>query len=252
MIKDKEKKSLIAHIIIFILFGIGLFFGISVLELGILVSILISIGISFLSVFLLFPFLEKRDKDKEKIDFKDIQTLIIKKTIKDNEEYNKQAEKEIDKRKEHTTKELIGKEFRDWIENGVMLFALGIILLGAIPAYFGVQDVSLNDSITVKNGNNLTLGFNNSLDLVKDGGYKFLITLHDLGSEHPAFWFWFWWLSILFFFISPILSIIGLILKSKFKLKYNYLNIWTLFGLSSYLKNRREVKTNGRKEKRTK
>ena len=125
----------------------------------------------------------------------------IRNQIKDNQLFNEYGQKMIDKRKEWSVKEFLSNQLMSIIYGGIIVFVFGIFYLGAMPAYYGVDNLFLNPI-------NSSMGLNTSLDMINHAGYLILSDLIETGAQHPAIFFWLWWLLVFITFIYPLIRII--------------------------------------------
>ncbi len=156
----------------------------------------------------------KKDKSEEnekklKEVVKSIETKELKNEIKEREEFIGIARKEFNKRPDRKITEVIGNSFSNIIDTGMIVLILGLFLLGAIPSYFDVNDEFLNPSPE------LNISVNESLDLVKDAGYKALLIFHDKGAENPKVFYWLFWVAVFMWLIYPIIQVIIFIVKKQ-------------------------------------
>ena len=154
----------------------------------------------------------KKDKSEEnekklKEVVKSIETKELKNEIKEREEFIEIAQKEFNKRPDRKIKEVIGNSFSNIIDGGMIVFILGLFLLGAVPSYFDVNDEFLNPTIN--------MSVNESLDTIQDAGYEALSIFHDQGVEHPKIFYWLFWIAIFMWLIYPIIQVIIFIYKKQ-------------------------------------
>ncbi len=151
---------------------------------------------------------EKKEKEKRKELVKSLETKNLEEEIKKQREFIDIAEEEYAKRKDRPIPEEIRKTISSLVEGGFFILIIGIILLGAIPSYFGVNDEFTNPT-------NMSISVNNSLDSVKDVGYDLLLRLHDVGEGSPKIFFWLFWVAVIIGFIYPIIKLVIFVIKRK-------------------------------------
>lgn len=149
---------------------------------------------------------EERDK-KLKEEVKLIETKELRAEIKDKEEFIEIAKKEYDKRQDRKIKDVLFEEFYGIIDYGLVIFLLGIIMLGAIPNYFNVNDEFLNPT--------LNMSVNESLEIVAGSGYKVIEIFHDIGARRPEVFFWLFFGGVFLWLIYPIIKVIIFAFKKQ-------------------------------------
>jgi hypothetical protein len=172
-----------------------------------------------------------KKKDKEYLlreQLEKLSTEELYKKINSSEEILKISKKVINKRPDRKIGDYFGELFEDMIISGGAIFGIALIYFGAIAPYFNVNNEFINPT-------NSSFGLNKSMELAGTGFVK----LMEVGSENPTFWFWFFWFVVYCSFINPILSILGELLKRKFKLGVNYLDIFELYGLIYLIRKKR-------------
>lgn len=155
-----------------------------------------------------------KDKGKEekklKESVKSIGTEDLRNNIKEKEEFIKVAQEEFHKRPDRKIKDVLFNSFGDILDYGLVIFIFGIIMLGAIPNYFDVNDEFLNPS------SELNITVNESLDLVADSGYKVLLIFHDIGAKRPNVFFWLFFITVFMWLVYPLIKLLIFIYK-KYK-----------------------------------
>jgi hypothetical protein len=146
----------------------------------------------------------KKDKDIEEEVKKEIEKLSseeIREKLKYSYKLLSIGRKTIFKRKEETIGERFGEELDTVLSFFMVLLIFGIIYLGAVPTYFGVNNEMLNPT-------NSSFGINNSILVAGEAGAIFLTRLVETGMKSPTFFFWFWWIMVISIFILPLINII--------------------------------------------
>jgi len=155
---------------------------------------------------------ERERKSRELIESYSTKELEV--MLKESKELNTNLEKEFSKRKDRPLKYILEEELFNVIDRGMIIFILGIIVFGAIPVYFGVNDEFVNPT-------NSSFGLNNTFDLLRDVGVKIMDeSLMQAGRDEPFLYFWIFIIAGIMTFIFPILKIFYIIYKRK-RLKEN-------------------------------
>ena len=141
---------------------------------------------------------EEEKKIKELV--KTIETKELKNKIKENEKFISIAQKEFNKRPDRRIREVISDKFMGIIDYGLIVFIFGLIMLGAIPSYFNVNDEFLNPT--------LNISVNDSFEIVSNAGYKVIGNFHDVGTKHPEIYFWLFFVIVFMWLVYPIIEVI--------------------------------------------
>jgi len=174
-------------------------------------DLMVSIGISIITLGIVFiAFLQDKDITKENIrnELKLLSSDEIRSKIEYNKNFNEYGSDLIESRNELTFWEFVEGEIWAMISLGVMVLILGLFYLGAMPVYFGVDNVFLNPL-------NASGGLNTSLELVSGAGYSIISDFMGIGIENPTLWFWLWWFVVFMTFIFPIIRVIMFFIKRR-------------------------------------
>lgn len=188
-------------------------------DIGLSWILSIAIGIIIIIILLVLNKLgyikeiDNKERDKQREKLKKYSREELKNLIKEGKDNLGLLEKELSKRPIETIPEKLSKIFWDFIEMGIPIIILGIIYLGSVAPYFGVNDEFRNPT----NLTNPTLGLNGSLNLVYDIGYDIIDnTLMQQGRNNPTLWFWlFWFVIFMTYVFFPVIGFIWWLYKRR-------------------------------------
>jgi len=210
---NKNKKKI--EMLVFLIMGtiVSIFYYYT-WDSGKLLAIVLFLSIS--SIPLVIPYLKRKgiikEKKKYKFNLENESKEEIIENIKKNKEYNKLAEKRLEKLPK-SKEEKIADNFNTIIYATITVIIIGLFYLGSIPSYFGVNDEFTNPT-------NQSLGLNQTYEMVKDVGLNLTNNLMNIGRRNPKFWFWGWWVVVFMIMILPILRIVKYLIEIGLE-KYN-------------------------------
>lgn len=189
------------------------------LEIGLpwIWSTLIGLLIGILFYFAVkYNWIKKREKTKEELEIKELETLKLQQLIEEKKEWLEFAEKNYNRRKDKPLSKKIGDEVDSFLIYGSVIFFLGIIMFGGLSSYFGVNNEFINPTNQTNFSNSSVLGnSSNSIEMVGNVCEFTLTTVMDIGKGQPKLWFWIFWAGVFMFMILPILTIIYHLIKHR-------------------------------------